>query len=139
MVAADAPQGRQLLKQLDHPSNRPALSMGRACEDEEDRRPAASLDFLSVVPPESSRVAPWGYDRERYRRRTEVERRFRRLRASAGSSRASTGPGSCSPGPSSLRSSSMHCVALTSPGSAACYLSSQGLGRRVWGFFFPGK
>ena len=54
--------------------------MGRACEGEETRRPAVGLGFLPVAPPESSRVAPGKYDRERYRRRNEVECLFRRLR-----------------------------------------------------------
>ena len=54
--------------------------MGRAREDGETRRPAAGPGFLPVAPPESSRVASWEYERERYRRRNEVECLFRRLR-----------------------------------------------------------
>jgi len=33
-----------------------------------------------VVPPKSSRTAPWEYDREQYRRRNGVERLFWRLK-----------------------------------------------------------
>ena len=54
--AHDAPQGRKL---LDRPSNRPALVMGRACEDDETRPPASGPGFLPVMHPKSSRVAPW--------------------------------------------------------------------------------
>ena len=77
--AHDAPQGRQLLKRMDRPSNRPALVMDRACEDDETRRLAADLGFRPVAPPKSNRVAPWGCGRETYRRRNEAERLFRRL------------------------------------------------------------
>ena len=35
---------------------------------------------IPVVPPLSTRVEPWEYDREMYKRRNEVERLFRRLK-----------------------------------------------------------
>jgi len=54
--------------------------MDRACEDDETRRLAADLGFTLVVPPKRNRTVPWEYDRERYRRRNEVERLFRRLK-----------------------------------------------------------
>ena len=38
------------------------------------------LGFTPVVPPLSTRVAPWEYDREMYKRRNEIERLFRRLK-----------------------------------------------------------
>ncbi len=78
--AHDAPQGRQLLKRLGRPSNRPALIMDRAYEDDETRQLAVDLGFTPVVPPKSNRTAPWKYDRELYKRRNEVERLFRRLK-----------------------------------------------------------
>jgi transposase len=34
-----------------------------------------------VVPPHPNRLAPWEYDRGLYRRRNEIERLFRRLKA----------------------------------------------------------
>ena len=78
--AHDAPQGRQLRKRQGRPSNRPALIMDRAYEDDETRQLAVDLGFTPVVPPKSNRTAPWKYDRELYKRRNEVERLFRRLK-----------------------------------------------------------
>ena len=37
--------------------------------------------YQPVVPPLSSRKQPWEYDRELYKRRNEIERLFRRLKA----------------------------------------------------------
>ena len=78
--AHDAPQGRQLRKRQGRPSNRPALIMDRACEDDQTRQLAVDLGFTPVVPPKSNRTTPWKYDRELYKRRNEVERLFRRLK-----------------------------------------------------------
>jgi len=36
--------------------------------------------FIPVVPPKSTRIEPWEYDKEMYKRRNEVERLFRRLK-----------------------------------------------------------
>ncbi|MDR2887271.1 MAG: IS5/IS1182 family transposase, partial [Bacteroidales bacterium] len=36
--------------------------------------------FIPIVPPKSNRINPWEYDKERYKRRNEVERLFRRLK-----------------------------------------------------------
>ncbi len=44
------------------------------------RQLALDLGFMPVVPPLNTRVAPWEYDREMYKRRNEVERLFRRLK-----------------------------------------------------------
>ena len=35
---------------------------------------------MTVVPPLSTRVAPWEYAREMYKRRNEIEKLFRRLK-----------------------------------------------------------
>jgi transposase len=43
------------------------------------RRPGR-LGYTPVVPPLSTRIEPWEYDREMYKRRNEVERLFRRLK-----------------------------------------------------------
>lgn len=40
-----------------------------------------SVGLTPVVPPKSNRKEPWEYDRELYKRRNEVERYFRRLKA----------------------------------------------------------
>jgi transposase len=37
--------------------------------------------FLPVVPPKSNRLKPWEYDKTIYKRRNEIERLFRRLKA----------------------------------------------------------
>ncbi len=62
------------------PSGTPALVMDRAYEDDQTRQLALELGFLPVVPPKSTRLNPWEYDREMYKRRNEVERLFRRLK-----------------------------------------------------------
>ena len=36
--------------------------------------------FLPVVPPKRNRKLPWAYDKERYKRRNEIERYFLRLK-----------------------------------------------------------
>jgi transposase len=54
--------------------------MDRAYEGNETRQVAVDLGYLPVVPPKQTRVDPWEYDRELYKRRNEVERVFRRLK-----------------------------------------------------------
>ena len=76
--------------------------MDKAYEGNETRQLALDLGFIPVVPPVSTRVQPWEYDREMYKRRNEVERLFRRLKGAA-SSRASTGSTACSSASSASR------------------------------------
>ena len=58
--------------------------MDRAYEGNETRYVAQSLDFEPVVPPLQTRLDPWEYDAELYKRRNQIERpcgrikRFRR-------------------------------------------------------------
>ena len=52
----------------------------RAYEGNETRQLALDLGFIPVVPPLSTRIEPWEYDREMYKRRNEVERLFLRLK-----------------------------------------------------------
>lgn len=54
--------------------------MDRAYEGNETRQLALDLGFIPVVPPLSTRIEPWEYDLEMYKRRNEVERLFRRLK-----------------------------------------------------------
>ncbi len=54
--------------------------MDRAYEGDESRQLALDLGFVPVVPPRRSRIDPWEYDREMYKRRNEIERLFRRLK-----------------------------------------------------------
>ena len=54
--------------------------MDRAYEGDETRQLALALGCESVVVPLRTRVEPWEYDREMYKRRNEIERLFRRLK-----------------------------------------------------------
>jgi transposase len=55
--------------------------MDRADEDGQTRLPARELGYTPVVPPRSNRRHPWEYDLDLYKRRNEMERFFRRLKA----------------------------------------------------------
>jgi transposase len=78
--AHDGVEGRKLLKTL--PSSQQTLHviMDRAYEGNETRQLVLDLGFIPVVPPKSTRLEPWEYDKEMYKRRNEVERLFRRLK-----------------------------------------------------------
>ncbi|WP_367065164.1 IS5 family transposase [Oryzisolibacter sp. LB2S] len=78
--AGDAPQGRELLASLGAPNRPLHLLMDKAYEGNETRQLALDLGYIPVVPPLRTRVEPWEYDREMYKRRNEVERLFRRLK-----------------------------------------------------------
>ena len=78
--AQDAPEGRKLLTSLGPQSPSPFLLMDRAYQGDETRQLALDLGFTPVVPPLSSRVDPWEYDREMYKKRNEIERLFRRMK-----------------------------------------------------------
>ncbi|EPO7744619.1 IS5 family transposase, partial [Pseudomonas aeruginosa] len=78
--AHDAPAGRELLRRMGTQAQPLHLLMDRAYEGNETRQLALDLGFIPVVPPLRTRVDPWEYDREMYRRRNEVERLFRRLK-----------------------------------------------------------
>jgi len=54
--------------------------MDRAYEGDETRQLVLDLGMIPVVPPKSSRLNPWEYNRELYKKRNEVERLFRRLK-----------------------------------------------------------
>ena len=76
----DGPEGRTLLQQLgpaDHPVY---LLMDRAYEGDETRALAVELGYIPVVPPKSNRKDPWGYDKQLYKHRNQVERLFRRIK-----------------------------------------------------------
>ncbi len=55
--------------------------MDKAYEGDETRQLAIALGYVPVVPPKENRLHPWDYDKELYKRRNEVERLFRRLKA----------------------------------------------------------
>ena len=57
-----------------------SLIMDRAYEGNETRQLALALGYEPVVPPLRTRVEPWEYDREMYKRRNEIARLFRRMK-----------------------------------------------------------
>ena len=73
----DAPEGRKLLVAYGPVRTNISLLMDRAYEGDNTRDMALSLGFSLCVPPKRNRKEPWGYDRELYKRRNEVERLFR--------------------------------------------------------------
>ena len=78
--AGDAPEGRELLRGMRPLPDGCRLIMDRAYEGNETRQLALDLGFIPVVPPLCTRVEPWQYDKEMYKRRNEIERLFRRLK-----------------------------------------------------------
>ena len=81
--AHDAPAGRELLTKVGRQPEQLQLFLvaDRAYEGNETRQLAADLGYTPVIPPKSNRKEPWDYDRDRYKRRNEIERLFRRLKA----------------------------------------------------------
>ena len=55
--------------------------MDKAYEGDEMRGLVSLHNLLPVIPPKSNRKEPWEYDKELYKRRNEVERYFRRIKA----------------------------------------------------------
>ena len=78
--AHDAPEGRKLLHRLGPQRKDLSIVMDRAYEGNETRQLALELGFAPVAPPVSTRVDPWEYNKELYKRSNEVERLFRRLK-----------------------------------------------------------
>ena len=70
----------KLLTRLGEQPTKLSLIMDRAYEGNETRQLALALGYEPVVPPLRTRVEPWEYDREMYKRRNEIERLFRRLK-----------------------------------------------------------
>ena len=56
------------------------LLLDRAYEGDQTRQLVLDLGMIPVVPPKSNRVHPWEYDRALYKKRSEIERLFRRLK-----------------------------------------------------------
>jgi transposase len=78
--AHDAPEGRELLKELGPMPEGLPLLMDRDYEGDETRQLLLALGMIPVVPPKSNRAAPWRYDRALYIKRREIERPFRRMK-----------------------------------------------------------
>ena len=88
----DAPSGRKLLENRNIFAvlgiNKPlddnlgiSLLMDKAYEDDTTRKMVKDMGFIPVVPPKLNRKEPWDYDKELYKKRNEVERLFRRIKA----------------------------------------------------------
>ena len=56
------------------------ILMDRAYEGDSMRAKAVEKGFIPVVPPKRNRKDPWDYDKERYKKRNEIERYFLRLK-----------------------------------------------------------
>ena len=80
----DSQAGRLLLETLGKQENTISLLMDRAYQDDKTRFTAWSLKFKAVVPPKRNRIHPWEYNAELYKKRNEVERFFRRIKAYRG-------------------------------------------------------
>jgi len=76
----DAPEGELLLGGLERLPEQLFILMDRAYEGDRMRGKAAGMGFVPVVPPKRNRREPWEYDKERYKKRNEIERFFLRLK-----------------------------------------------------------
>jgi transposase len=79
--AGDAPHGRELLEAGGPAPPGCYLIMDSAYQGDETLRLARQLGYTPVVPPNPQRLTPWPLDRVVYRRRNQIERLFRRLKA----------------------------------------------------------
>ena len=77
----DAPQGCALLERLGAVEEGTPLLADKAYEGDKTRAFTSSLGYHPIIPPKSNRKEPWAYDRSMYKRRNEVERLFRRIKA----------------------------------------------------------
>ena len=107
--------GRQLLLELGPLPVEVPLVMDRAYESDETRQLVLELNMIPVVPPKSNRREPWDYDRELYKKRNQVERLFRRLKASAAFFLVSRNSTLCFWPSSTSHSSSKPCDSVNRP------------------------
>ena len=78
--ASDAVEGRELLAGIGPLPAPLHLIMDKAYEDNQTLQLALDFGFLPVVPPKSTRLHPWEYNKAMYCKRNEIERLFRRLK-----------------------------------------------------------
>ena len=76
----DAPQGRKLIERLGEAYKGSYLLMDKAYEGDPTRNCAVEHSLIPVVPPKANRLEPWEYDKELYKRRSDVERFFARIK-----------------------------------------------------------
>jgi len=77
----DAPAGRLLLETIGKQETVVPLMMDLTYADIKTRFTAWELCFQAVVPPKTNTVDKWEYAKEVYKKRNEIERFFRRLKA----------------------------------------------------------
>ena len=87
--ADDAPEGHAWLNGWDAPVKPVPLLVDRACEGDETRQSVLDPGMNPAAAPKANRLMKCDDDRTHYKRRNEVERLFRRRRATAAYSRAS--------------------------------------------------
>jgi len=80
--APDAPEGRALLRDWGARAQGLPRLRDRAYEGDETRPWTLDLGMSPVVPPKRNRLPPWQYDRALYKKRNQIERWFRRRKAS---------------------------------------------------------
>jgi transposase len=73
--------GRLLLETVGKQETTVPLLMDRAYADFKTRFTAWDLCFKAIVPPKTNTVDKWEYDKELYKKRNEIERFFRRIKA----------------------------------------------------------
>ena len=78
--AGDGPHGRELLEAGGPAPPGCYLIMESAYQGDETLQLARQLGYMPVVPPNPQRSVPWPLDRVVYRRRSQIERLFRRLK-----------------------------------------------------------
>ena len=76
----DAPEGELLVDSVERLAEQIYILMDRAYEGDKMRAKAIEKGFVPVVPPKKNRKEPWGYDKELYKQRNEIERYFLRLK-----------------------------------------------------------
>ncbi len=70
-----------MIQELGPHDGQVALLMDSAYQDNATRELALSLGLQPVVPPNPQRRQPWDHDKQLYRKRNQIERLFRRLKA----------------------------------------------------------
>ena len=76
----DSPEGERLVGEIERLPEQIYMVMDRAYEGDRMRVVVTEKGFEAIVPPKKNRKEPWDYDKERYKRRNEIERYFLRLK-----------------------------------------------------------
>ncbi len=82
--AGDAPVSEEMLAEVLAKKEIKAVGGDRAYDSDAIRQMIKAAGKEAVIPPRSNRVAPAGYDKEKYKGRNKVERLFNRLKGYRG-------------------------------------------------------